>query len=67
MIWVCSRSGSCLVAPTELEHVLLSHPEVSECLVFGRVVPGSKDDAITAAVVLKRGTGTKVLRINRLV
>lgn len=69
LVYLCGRAGDRInvagrkISPEEIEKVLLTHPEVSECLVFG--VPAKdvdRADVIIACVSSKSLVTSEVLR-----
>jgi acyl-CoA synthetase (AMP-forming)/AMP-acid ligase II len=51
------------ISPEAIERVLQTHPEVSECLVFGAPAPGTeRSEIIVACVAAGNGTDGEVLK-----
>ena len=55
----CFRYQNNHVSPTEIESILQEHPDVRECLVFGKKDP-MVQELISAVIVLKENKEVQV-------
>ena len=69
LVYLCGRAGDRInvagrkISPEEIEKVLLTHPEVSECLIFGAPAKDiDRADVIIACVSSKSPLTGEVLR-----